>query len=205
MTNGEPKTGMPKWLKIVLIVGAVLVVGTIGLIVALGFFVGGVVKDAQDPVKIKQVASSFMTVKDPLPEGFEYKMGLDIMGNKIIALDNDAQDLKLVIGDLKQADDLDDPEKVINKLSQHSATASSGAHTSVKFSSEKKGTETVGGRKMSYAIGKTTDEKRNKTSQVFIGLFEPTPQGTVAIFGSTQKDAYDLEGTETFLKSVEKI
>ncbi|MDR3613916.1 MAG: hypothetical protein P4L53_10120 [Candidatus Obscuribacterales bacterium] len=205
MTNAEPKAGMPKWLKIVLIVGGVFVVGTVGLMGAL-FFVGAtMVKDAQDPAKIKQVVSTFMTVKEPLPDGYEYKLGADLFGNKIVALNNSDKDLKIVIGDLKQVDDLNDPEKVINKLSQHSNAAGQGGRSNVKFVSEKKGSETVGGRKMDYAIGKAVDDKTQRTTQVFIGLFEPTEQGTVAIFGSTSKEKYDMEGTDTFLKAIEKI
>jgi hypothetical protein len=205
MTSAEPKTGMPKWLKIVLIVGGVFVISSVGLMAAL-FFVGTtMVKDAQDPAKIKQVVASFMTVKDPLPDGYEYKLGADIFGNKIVALNNADKDLKIVIGNLKQVDDLTDPEKVINKLSQHSSAAGQGGHSNVKFESEKKGSETVGGRKMDYAVGKAVDDKTQQSSQVFIGLFQPTDKGTVAIFGSTSKEKYDMESTDEFLKSIEKI
>jgi hypothetical protein len=205
MTSAEPKAGMPKWLKIVLIVGGVFVVGTVGLMAALFFAGATMVKDAQDPAKIKQVVSTFMTVKDPLPDGYDYKFGIDFLGNKIVGLDNADKDLHFVIGDFKQMDDLNDPEKAINKLTQHTSAAGQGGHSNVKFESEKKGSEVVGGRKMTYAIGKTTNEKTDKTSQVFIGLFEPTDKGTVAVFGSTSKEKYDMDDTDTFLKSVEKI
>jgi hypothetical protein len=205
MTSAEPKAGMPKWLKIVLIVGGVFIVVTVGLLAATFFTVGNMYKDATDPVKMKQVVSTFMTVKDPLPEGYEYKFAVDLIGNKIVGLDNGDKDLHFVIGDFKQMADLNDPEKAINKLSQHTSAAGQGGHSNVKFESEKKGSEVVGGRKMTYAIGKTTNDKTQKTNQVFIGLFEPTESGTVAIFGSTSKDKYDMENTDTFLKNVEKI
>jgi hypothetical protein len=205
MTSGEAKAGMPKWLKIILIVGGVFVIVTVGLLAATFFTVGNIYKDATDPAKMKQVVSTFMTVKDPLPNGYDFKFAVDLLGNKIVGLDNADKDLHFVIGDFKQMDDLNDPEKAINKLTQHTSAAGQGGHANVKFESEKKGSEVVGGRKMTYAIGKTTNDKTQKTNQVFIGLFEPTDKGTVAVFGSTSKEKYDMDDTDAFLKSVEKI
>ena len=205
MTSAQPETGMPKWLKIVLIVGGVFVVISIGTIAAIFFAAGSVMKDAQDPVKIKQVVASFMSVKDPLPDGFEYKLGLNIFGQKVVGVECPSKDLHLIIGEIKGSNDLSDPEKAINQLTSSAGGASGGAHSKVKFDSEKKGSETVGGRKMSYAVGKTTDEKTDTPHQVFIGIFEPTDAGTVAIFGSTDKKVYDMEDTEAFLKGIEKI
>jgi len=205
MTSGEPKAGMPKWLKIVLIVGGVFVIVTVGLLAALFFTGVNWYKDATDPVKMKQVASSFMTVKDPLPAGYKYELATDLFGNKVVAFKNSDKDLSIVIGDLKQVGELNDPETVINKLINHSGAAGQGKSHNIKFESEKKGSEVVGGRKMNYATGKATDDKTQKASQVFIGLFEPTEQGTVAIFGKTSKEEYDMADTDVFLKSIEKI
>ncbi len=210
MTSAVQKPGLPGWLKIVLIVTAVIVVLTIGLIGGCAMFFGNMMKEVQDPNHIRQVAASFMRIGEPLPAGFQYKLGINLLGNRIVGFKNESKDLFIVIGDFADKSiDLSDPETAINKVTATSGLA--GHHgqqargSNIRFETKKKGSEIVGGRQMNYVIGPATNTSTGRTSQTFIGTFSPPTSGTVCIFGSTDKDTYDLQATEELLKDIQSI
>ena len=76
-----------------------------------------------------------------------------------------------------------------------------------KFEIQKKGTESVGGRQMSYFMGTTTDSKTGKQSRSFIGVFPVLANRLVLIYGVHQVDSeqYDLPATEKLLQDIDSI
>jgi hypothetical protein len=208
-TTAEPqKSGLPGWLKIVLILGTVFVIGAIGLFAACTMMLNNI----QDPQHIKQIATTFMSINDPPGGGFQYAIGIDF-GAKLVGFVNKEKDLSICIATFPESKDLDDPERVLNKMDQMTRTSSSqntkpastaSIGTKKKFEATSKGTEKVGGREMSYAVGYAINSDGSK-APTFIGLFPPGPKGSVCIFGQSPGDKYDIDSTNEFLKSINTI
>jgi hypothetical protein len=211
-STAEPqKSGLPGWLKIVLIVGTVFVIGAIGLFAACTMML----KNIQDPQHVKQIATTFMNISDPPGGGFEYALGIDF-GAKLVGFVNKQKNLSICIATFPESKDLDNPEQALNKMDKMtrtggglsggaSTTASSGASgTKKKFEATNKGTEKVGGREMSYAVGYEINSDGSK-APTFIGLFPPGPKGSVCIFGQSPGGKYDMDSTNDLLKSINSI
>ena len=109
---------MPKWLKILLIVVAIApIVGTTAILGGICYFVPKLLSDVQNPTKIKAVASSFLKMKEPLPEGFDYKAGFALAGNKFVVVVNSKCDLTMILASIQDPKgDLRDPDKAIEKF-----------------------------------------------------------------------------------------
>lgn len=201
------KPGLPTWLKVVLILAIVAITGTIALFVVCSKLLSNI----QDPQHIKQIASSFMTISDPPGGGFEVTSGIDI-GIKAISFVNKPKDVTLCIAVFPETKDLDDPENALNRMNQVSVSTQPPSNDSApklpsskqKFQATNKGSEAVGGRPMSYAVGYKIDTDGSKTP-AFIGLFPPGPKGSVCIFGQSPGDKYDMDSTNEFLKSIGTI
>jgi hypothetical protein len=211
-TTAEPqKSGLPGWLKIVLILGTVFVIGAIGLFAACTMMLNNI----QDPKHIKQIASTFMNINDPPGGGFQYALGIDL-GAKLVGFVNKPKNLSICIATFAESKDLDDPEQALNKMDKmtRSGGVQSGGPSSMgssgssgvkkKFEATNKGTEKVGGREMSYAVGYEINSDGTK-APTFIGLFPPGPKGSVCIFGQSPGDKYDMDSTNEFLKSINTI
>ncbi len=204
----EPqKKGFPGWLKIVLIVGTIFVVAIIVLATACT----RLLTTMADPKHVKQIASTFMDVKEPPGGGFEYALGFDI-GPKMVAFAN-KQKTQVWIVALPEAKDLDDPEKALNKIGKITDSASAGnaefttkpaAGDKRKFEVTSKDSEKVGGRMMSYAVGYEIGQDGSK-QPTFIGIFPPGSSGSVCVFGQSVGDKYDLDATKELLHSINTI
>jgi hypothetical protein len=212
MTNSVEKSGLPGWLKVVLISSVVFIVLSIGLVVGCVSFLTNWSKEAQDPNRIKQIASSFMKIREPLPDGFKYLLALDLFGNKIVQFKKQDSDLSIVFCVFKEpTSDMTDNEKLLNKVPSFidpndiNAKGRSQIPPRRKFELEREGSQLVGGRKMTYAIGKAVDTKRGGSRETFVGRFPATASGCVCIVGTTGKDTYDIASTNDLLNSIEQI
>ena len=77
-------------IKVIICIGALAVIGVLGMIVAAVI----TFQSVTSPAHIKSVAASFMTIADPLPTGFTYTAAYEVSGLSIVQIsDEDTQTL----------------------------------------------------------------------------------------------------------------
>lgn len=202
----EQEQGFPGWLKATLIVAAIVVALSVVLIAGCIMFV----TNMRNPAQTRELLNSFASVEEPLPSGFQYQLGLNVMGNKIVVLTHAPDSLTLFFGSFTDRD-LKDPQEIINKISSNGNGRS-------QFIVKQKGEETVGGRKMSYVIGDLVSSSGNThgggkavpggvSHPAMVGIFPPTAdQKVTCLFGqAVSGDTYNLDETNELLKAIKKI
>jgi hypothetical protein len=91
------KPGMPTWAK------ALIILGVIGVLFIGAIVIGGVAffKYAQDqqadPANIKRLASQVCEFQDPLPAGFEFVRGQNLVQATAIQIDNKSKGMRIFL------------------------------------------------------------------------------------------------------------
>ena len=196
MTNAGDKTGLPTWLKVVLITLAVVVVGTICLIGAGIWFYKSTIKT--EAVDIKKTLDSIVTFKQPLSDDYQYKMALDadFAGARVGVITNKPNKVTMVLAVQNSGDKTLTPQQLVAQIPRGG-----------KFILEKEGTETVAGKQMSYITGKTVDTSGTRLP-VFVGsvtLTQPKNHSIFFVANMDEPGTLDQKVTEGFLQNIESL
>jgi hypothetical protein len=215
-STAPEKKGMPTWAKILIGVGVAFVVGIVGILVAAIIFFTNMSHQAVDPVQVKRVAASMLTIGDPLPDGFGYSKGLDLLGMKMVAFSHDQDGLQLIFTSIPSNKSAASLEESINESTDNQALNQVTSGKS-RFQSKSKGTEQVGGKTLTYAIG-TTEDNLGQSYPSMMGVITPSNEGRLLMViglmqnktddGKPIKDpakTYNIDATKAFLKAIKKI
>lgn len=183
---------MATWLKIVLIAGVLCVLGVVGLVVAGGMFFS----QMTSPDKIKEVASKFMVIDDPLPGGFKYTAGANIGTPFVVITPPDAKTIVTFFVDpsVAPAGTTATPEAAIDGIAKgESVAAAPGGASSAakKLTKTTRGSVQVGGQAMPYVIGHA-EKASGDTSDIantFFGAVKSPTTGKIVYMMAQSADA----------------
>jgi hypothetical protein len=193
------KSDFPRGLKIALIVSATTMVLFVGLIATLMVLSA----DALSIPKIKAIGSSFMKIADPLPEGYEYTSGLDLLGLKVVLISHPTTGSSWTIVHTAAAEGSGSPESIIHQIE---ATADSSRKLMLspsKFKVSQKGSQDIGGRPFFYEAGELLSG--SSASGALVGCFMPDHSGTTCIFGSSPVGKIDSFTHDELLHTIDSI
>jgi hypothetical protein len=186
-------------LKIALIASATtltLFVGLVAMLLVLS-------TESLNIPKIKRIASSFMKVSDPLPGGYEYTSGLDLLGLKIVFISHPTTGSSWTIVHAPAANGSGSPESVIHQLEATAESSRKMMFSPGKFTVSQKGAQDIGGRQFFYEAGQLFNG--SNASGAIIGCFTPNNAGTTCIFGSTPVDKINSFANDEFLHTIDSI
>src|SRR5687768_3339550 len=125
MTTEAKKGGMPLWAKILIGLVVLGILGGIAAFAGLFFFVSNTIKQAQDPAAISRTAAKIATFQEPLPAGYKFVAGLDLMGIDTVVVENDSdkQTLTLISYPKKETD----PSAFVKRVAE--SGVSTGEHS----------------------------------------------------------------------------
>lgn len=194
--------GMATWVKVLLIVCGLGLLG----IIALCFGVYSLVSQGTNPAAIQKVADSIVTFDGPLPDKFSFTMGFSIMGTNVVAI-NDTQDKALynLFSVTAKSKTASNPQEVIDQITKGGSlpTAPGASSPSAKkFTVEDKGTMDVGGVQMPYAIGKS--ETTSGSVDQFFGVVQPAGNPGM-VFLMVQGTATDNDGGKVTVDKVKEF
>ena len=198
--NGSLKeNAFPRGLKIALIVSMTTIVVVVGLFTTLMVVSG----EVQDEAKIKNIASSFMKIADPLPEGFSYTSGVDFLGTKMVMISQAESGSVWTMLHIPAAEGAIAPESVIHQIEDAASNSRRMLQSPGKFVVRQKGMQAVGGRSLFYETGELSTDKLLSGS--LIGCFTPDKNGTTCIFCTTPLNKFDSFANDELLHTISSI
>lgn len=177
-----------KWLIGILATFLVLGLATCGIACFVGF---NFVKDATNPDKAKALAGTMVSISDPLPAPYEYKMSFDMMGVKFVTImdSNTEYSYSFVkMPNTKQSDM--SPEDMVESMAVQ-GVPSGGSGGTTKIDVKSKGKMTVGGTEMPYVIGDTTNKGQKVPS--LMGVIKTGDGHLVMIIAMASPNSTDLD------------
>ncbi len=200
--------GLATWVKILI---GVMVIGTISVVVIIGglvYFAGSSMKSMMDPTKVKATANTIAKFDDPLPTGWKYTMGLDLLGMSVAVLNNDSENLNLTFLKLPKGGKDISNEEILGEYAEKGVPNISGvdaAKTSAPLTVKERGKLTVGGEEMPFVSGESSS-KGNTFSQ-FIGCVIPkaNPQVIIVQGISLKSETFKLEAAKKLLSAIKSF
>ena len=196
------KRGLATWAKWLIGILATLIVLGIGGCGILFFTIYKFGQDAMDPDKAKAVAQEMVTIADPLPAPFEYKMGMNMMGYVslvTIADENSSYTYSLVKmqkpdGEKVSAEELVDQMAVEGVPSGQSATK--------KIDVTGKGSTPVAGIDMPYVVGTTLSNTGEKQPALMGAVVKDKDVLMLIVIGPSSQESIDLEQAKKFFELI---
>ncbi len=189
----------PRGLKIALLASSATILTVVGLFSLLMF----VSADVQNVEKTKVIASSFMKISEPLPEGFQYVSGMDFLGTKMVMIAQRGSGAIWTIVHVSAAEGALPPNMVIKQIEDAAKSSRHMTRTQGEFIVREKGLQTVGGRQLTYEAGEFTAGEAITGS--LIGAFDANKDGTTCIFASTPLGKFDSVANRELLQSIDSI
>ncbi|HEY9682841.1 MAG TPA: hypothetical protein V6C86_14795 [Oculatellaceae cyanobacterium] len=189
----------PRGLKIAIAVSLASLVGIAGALVGLVYLSS----QAQDISRTKQIASSFMKIAEPLPDGFQYVSGVDLFGTKMVMIGHQGTGAVWTLVHVSSAEGALPPETVIKQIEASAKSARTVSQAKGEFIVHEKGQQKVGGRELTYESGEFTSGKVSTGS--LIGCFMPNQNGTTCIFAHTPLGEFDENANQQLLAAIHAI
>jgi len=186
-TAPDPKPGLPGWAKILIGIAIFLMVSSFLLIGACTYLVNQFETKNIDPVVVKKIANSIVTLDDPLPPGFKWVVGLDIFSMKMAAVNHAPDNLELILTSLPGGKNSSTLEDNISS-SQVNPALANATGTQSKFDAKVKGSITVANKQFLYALGVVKD-RDGKEVPSLMGFFSPNEDGKVIMLVGVQGEA----------------
>jgi hypothetical protein len=197
--TSEENNFFPRGLKIALLASSTALALFVGLIVML-FVLSA---ESLNIPKIKTIAASFMKVSDPLPGGYEYTSGLDLLGLKVVLISHPTTGSSWTIVHAAAAEGSGSPESIIHQIEAAAESSRKMMFSPSKFTVSQKGAQDIGGRQFFYEAGLLLNG--GNASGAIIGCFTPNHSGTTCIFGSTPVDKVNSFANDEFLNTINSI
>jgi hypothetical protein len=195
--KSEKKGGMPTWVKVLLIVIAVCVGGSITLM-GLGYFLyTSIVKN--DSASAQQTVEKIVSFKEPLSKDFKYVMGVDadMFGTKIGVVSHVPDSTNFVVAQTTGADKTVTTKQIVEHLQKDPRAA---------FSVTKEATANVGGKQFDYVIGKAG--QADATRQIMIGsmtLSQPQAHSVIIVESMEDGGVINQKLTDDFLNNIQSV
>lgn len=184
---------MPGWVKVIL---AVVVIGAVGVI-ALVWAGFSMVSNSITPDGAAKVAKEMVVIKEPLPTGWSYVMGMNMGVTKIASLKN--EDASVLVQFLE----VPNPKKLTAEAMLSESELGKSA-TKGRFQRERTGSTWIGGEKVNYVRG--TMDHKGQSSAVEIGIVV-MPSGKTIMIQEIEPNAetFDPELPKPILNSITKF
>jgi hypothetical protein len=193
--------GMATWLKVLLIISALCVIGVIGMC-AVGFYF---FQEMTSPTKISAIANKFMTIDSPLPAGNAYIAGADFMVPFVVINNNQSKTVYTFFETPASKSSTDvTAEQTIDAIAQGKeapnvpgGTAGTTAPKKLKVAS--RDTLVVGGLKMPYVIGSSERPgvKSNNVQDIFFGSVKTPSNKMIFVMGQQTDPSADTRTSIT--------
>jgi len=197
--------GLATWVKVLI---GVMIIGTIGFIVLIAggvYFVGGAMKQMNDPAQVRSTVDSIAKFSDPLPTGWKFGIALNMFGTSIAVVNNDKESLMVTLLKLPRSDKDIDPTSVIESYAEKGVPSVGGTEagkTSAKLNIQQRGELTVAGEKMSYVTG-YSERGSSRFSQMIGCVMPKATKEAIIVQGVTlNSEEYKIEQTKTLLGSI---
>jgi hypothetical protein len=171
------KGQIPTWLKVVIGIAVLAIIGVIGLFVVAVSIGGKLLGSATDVKATEKVAHQIVMFDGDLPPGWKYTMNMDMLGMKMVSLMNMENKTMVNLMQLPNPKHQSASDMVNNPSLEHSKYSGSS-----RFTVESRGEETIGGEKVPYVRAKMQDGKEMEMGfvvlpngkAVMIQVIEPT-------------------------------
>jgi hypothetical protein len=198
-TGSRGRSALPLGLKLALTMSATMLALFIGLIAMLMFLSA----ESLNITKVKAIASSFMNITDPLPDGYEYKSGVDLLGLKVVLISYPKTGTSWTIVHTSTGGSQASPESLIHQIEATAESSRKIMCSPGTFTVSQKGAQDVGGKPFFYEAGQLLSG--GAVSGALVGCFKPDNSGTTCIFGSTPAAQIDFFANDELLQKIKLI
>jgi hypothetical protein len=172
------------------LVKVLLGVAALGLVSLIALLIGGamLIHSITDTDKVKSVAAKFMTIGDPLPNGFHYFHGYVVAGIPFIQIWGDGNKTIYTFSTMpggKYAAADASPEALIETAAQGAVPGFLGADTTRRILVSKHASLNAGGQNMPYILGHIDEPMSPDKTTVnsFIGaVHSPKQNGLIVLW-----------------------
>lgn len=194
--------GLATWAKWLIGVVAVVMVLGIGIFCVLGLFAYNAVKDATNPEKARELAATMVTIKEPLPERYEFKVGMNIMETvKFVTIEDSTDNYSYSFVDMiQQPGEKVSAEELVEQLAIKGVPSSSGS--SAKIEVQEKSSMTVAGVNMPYVMGIT--ENKGQEVPALMGVIIPNEKNVLMliVISPPGSKTVDIEKAKQFFNCI---
>ena len=189
----------PQGLKIALAVSMLSLAIIVGLLAGLIY----ISNQSQDVSRTKKIAATFMSIAEPLPNGFQYVSGVDLFGTKMVMIGHQGTGAIWTLVHVDGSGGALPPEDVIKQIESSARSARNVSQTKGEFIVHEKGQQKVGGRDLTYESGEFTSGQVSTGS--LIGCFMPNQNGTTCIYAHTPLGEFDENANQQLLAAIHAI
>jgi hypothetical protein len=172
------------------------------------FVAKDILDQAVDPNRIRQIAHDIAKLPDPLPESYQYRLGLDLGPLELVTIEHEPDKQKILLVSEVGLDDLGDSAALaIRHIYDNGVNIPTNVSTvSAHFVSQKsQGQLEIAGKQMCYIIGELRDSE-NKKLEGMVGCIEadrPKVKRYIIIYAlEPSGQPYSLEITLKLLNSI---
>ncbi len=176
------KRGTAKWLKVVLGIAAVCLITVFSVVVLGAWWVYTVTTSTEC---LERVASSFMTISNPLPHDCRYFFGFKVFSRPYVRI---ASNQLLTIYTFYEYMDqnlssAEPVEKLIERMTKGEVIGAFGSKSARKIAVSKQGSLLVGKQNMLYVVGHIDDPlcQDQSTANNFIGIVRTPTKGKLIV------------------------
>ncbi len=206
-TRWRSARGMATWLKVVLIAAGLCLIGGISLCVFLFFGY----QQLTSPAKIRESASIFMTLADPLPTGFNFAMGGNFMDSPFVVITSNEDKALYTFFTVPQSANTKvdtTPEQAIDEIAKGgNAPTTPGPASAKKLAVSSHDTLEVGGQKMPYVIGHAEQPgaAANNIDNTFFGAIKSSSSGKMIFMMVQSTDIKSNDPKPLTIDTVKKL
>lgn len=193
----ETPRSFPLWAK--LIIGFV-VAGQIGVLSIFCSSMIGIVdllKQSVDPVYVKKNALLIADFPDPLPKGFEYRMGFAVTSSGVVSIVYQPDQSEFMFGILPEIES--SARERVDSFVDNGIPNVSGALKVVE-----KSTLTLAGKTFETSLATASDGGKNAIS-VLIGCAVLPNKRAILIFGRTPGNKFNMDKAKILFDSIHKF
>jgi hypothetical protein len=150
---------MPTWAKVLIALVVLGLVGVIALVFVAGSLVANVGKQAVDPANAAKAAHEIVQIQEPLPSGWQWKMGMNMGFMKMAALMNDSSHVMINFMEIPNPKN-QTPQQIMENPNTSSQTRN--------FVETSHGHDMVAGKDMYWKRGRAETNKGNAVMQMGI-------------------------------------
>lgn len=194
----EAARPFPLWAKLLI---AFVIVGQIGL---LTFFCSAMIgmvdllKQSVDPVYVKERARLIVELPDPLPKGFEYRMGFAVTSSGVVSIVYQPDQTEFMIG-APPEQDLTSARQRVDNFIENGIPNVTGT-----LKVEEKSTLDVGGKTFEFTRATAGDGGKNSTA-VFIACTVLPNRRSILLFGRTPGSKFNQTAATVLFNSISKF
>lgn len=188
----------PLWAKILI---ALVITGQLGLLIV---FCTGMInivdllKQSVDPVYVKQHAKAIADFADPLPAGFEYRMGFAVTSSGVVSIAYKPDQSEFMFGAPPETD-LTTARQRVDAFVENGIPNVAGT-----LKAEEKSTVDIAGRTFEYTRATAGGAKKDAVT-VFIAATVLPNNRAILIFARTPGPQFNMSAAKTLFAAVRKF